>query len=180
MSTKEEYCFRVLRKYGLLVNFDGEVGRVNVPDQLDNSDETLKQWIKRVLGPDVSNVVVYVPESLNGARGLAKLQTAVDAVHLRQVLRTQVKVKNAQAVVKVEKAVEKAQRIFSTFSKDTIQDHLVEFGDLLEPSVKDFFERQLANYASDVDAELLLKEIIKSFNDVACAYRKLAAVSPLA
>lgn len=173
MSTKEEYCFRVLRKYGLLVNFDGEVTRVNVPDALDDSDETLKQWINRVLGPEVSNVVVYMPESLNGARGLARLQSAVDAVHLRQVLRAQTKVKNAQAVVKVEKAVEKAEHIFSTLPKGTIQDYLAEFGDTLEPSVRDFFERQIAESPDDVSTETLLKNLIKSFNDVACEYRKL-------
>jgi hypothetical protein len=139
MSTKEEYCFRVLRKYGLLVKFDGEVNRVKVPEPLEDNDETLKQWIKRVLGPDVTNVFVYMPESNPGMRKIAKLQVDVDAVHLQHVLRAQTKVKNAQTVVKVEKAVEKTQHIFSTLPKGTIQDHLADFGESLEPSVKDFF-----------------------------------------
>lgn len=180
MSTKEEYCFRVLRKYGLLVNFDGEVGKVNVPEPLDGSDETLAHWIDRVLGVDVSNVVVYRPESLNGTRRIAKLQTFVDAVHLRQVLRAQTKVKNAQAVVKVEKAVEKTEHIFSTLPKGTIEDHLAEFGESLEPSVRDFFERQISNSPDDVSTEILLKNFIKSFNDVACEYRKLRSGMQLA
>jgi len=176
MSTKEEYCFRVLRKYGLLVNFDGEVSKVNVRDPLDDNDETLKQWITRVLGPDVSNVVVYMPATLNGSRRIAKLQTVVDAAHLRQVLRAQTRVKDAQAVVKVEKAVEKTEHLFSTLPKGTIEDHLAEFGESLEPSVRDFFERQIAESPDDVSTETLLKNLIKSFNDVACEYRKLRVV----
>ncbi len=143
MSTKEEYCFRVLRKYGLLVNFDGAIGKVNVPEPLEGNDETLTHWIKRVLGPDVNNVVVYVPEFTAGMRKISRLQAAVDAVHLQQVLRAQGKVKNAQAVVKVEKAVEKTERIFSTLPKGTIQDYLADFEDSLEPSVREFFERHM-------------------------------------
>lgn len=162
-----------MRKYGLLVNFDGEVGKVNVPDPLEGNDETLAHWINRVLGPNVSKVVVYAPESPAGMRKITKLQVAVDAVHLRQVLRAQTKVKNAQAVVKVEKAVEKAEHLFSTLPKGTIQDYLAEFGESLEPSVKDFFERQIAESPDDVSTETLLKNLIKSFNDVACEYRKL-------
>lgn len=173
MSTKEEYCFRVLRKYGLLVNFEGEVTRVNVPEPLVDNDETLKQWIKRVLGPDVHNVVVYMPETTSGMRKIARLQATVDAGHLQQVVHAQSKVKNAQAVVKVEKAVEKIEHLFSTLPKGAIQDHLAEFGESLEPAVREFFERQIAELPDDVSKEVLLKSLIKSFNDVACEYRKL-------
>ena len=173
MSSKFEYCFKVLRTYGLLVNFDGEVSRVNVPAPLEDNDETITQWRKRVLGPDVSNLVVYMPEVLTGTRKLSKLQRAVDATHLRQVLRAQGKAKEALGLAKTEKAVEKTERMFSTFSKDTIQDYLDELGDSLEPSVKEFFERQIEKSTGEIGADKLLQDLIIRFNDVAQVHRRL-------
>lgn len=172
MSNKEEYCFRVMRKYGLLVDFDGEPSKTNVPDPLEDNDETMAHWFKRVLGPDVQDVVVYCPEAIDGKRKLARVQNMVGSAHLRQVVRAQAKVKDAQAEVKKEKAVERVERQLSTFSKDTIEDHLAELGDGLEASVKEFFQRQINNSPGDIDAGLLLKELIKHSNDVACALRK--------
>lgn len=171
MSNKEEYCFRVMRKYGLLVDFEGEPSKTNVPDLLEGNDETMAHWFKRVLGPDVQNVVVYYPEEIDGKRKLARVQNMVGSAHLRQVVRAQAKVKDAQAEVKKEKAVEKVERQLSTFSKDTLEDHLAELGDGLEESVKEFFQRQINNSSDDIDAGLLLKELIKHYNDVACALR---------
>jgi hypothetical protein len=176
MATKEEYCFRVLRKYGLLVDFDGEVSRVNVPEALDGNDETLNQWIQRVLGPKVSNVVVYLPDSPKGNRKIEKLKTAVNALHLQGLLRAQAKVKNAQAEAKTGKAVEETEHLLSTFSKETIQDLLAEIGDSLEPSVRTFFERQIDSSPDDIPAEKLLRNLIKSYNDVAYEFRKLSGL----
>jgi len=173
MASKEEYCFRVLRKYGLIVDFDGEVHRMNVPEPLDGDDETLTRWIQRVLGPDVSNVVVYLPESAAGMRKIKNLQLKVNAQHLQGLLRAQAKVKNAQAEVKTEKAVEKVEHLFSTFPKETIQDLLDELGDSLEPSVQAFFERQIDDSPDDIPTEDLLRKLINSYNDVAREFRRL-------
>lgn len=57
---KEEYCYRILKAYSLIVDFDGEPHRINVPSPID-ADETLAQWRSRVLGPDATNVVFYQP-----------------------------------------------------------------------------------------------------------------------
>lgn len=172
MTTKEEYCFRVLRKYGLLVDFDGEVNRVNVPEPLEGNDETLTRWIQRVLGPNVSNVVVYLPESAAGMRKINKLQSKVNASHLQGILRAQAKVKNAQAEIKTEKAVEKVGRLYSTLPKDTIHDLLLELGDSLEESVEDFFKRQIDESSDDIPTEDLLRKLINSYNNVARKFRK--------
>lgn len=173
MSTKEEYCFRVLRKYGLLVDFDGEINRLNVPDPLDHDDETLTRWIQRILGPDVHNVVIYLPESVPGMRRVKNLQLKVNAQHLQGLLRAQAKVKNAQAEVKTEKAIEKVEQLFSTFPKETIQDLVDELGESLEPSVHDFFERQINDSPDYIPTEDLLRKLINSYNDVAREFRKL-------
>jgi len=172
MSNKEEYCFRIMRKYGLLVDFAGDPAKANVPDSLEDNDETMAHWFKRVLGSDVQDVVVYCPIVVDGKRKLARVQETVGFEHLRKVVRAQAKVKDAQAEVKKEKAIEKVEKQLSTFSKDTIEDHLAELGDGLEESVKEFFERQINNSPADVDAGRLLKELIKHYNDVACALRR--------
>lgn len=164
MSTKEEYCFRVMRKYGLLVNFDGEPRTSNVPDLVDDGDETLAQWIRRVLGPDVENVVVYTPKVLVGTRKIRKLQNLVEAPHLKQVVKAQAKVKNALAAVKTNKAIERTERIFSTISQDTIQEQLDNIGDALEPSVKEFFQRTIENTEDGVDTEKLIKQLMTRIN----------------
>jgi hypothetical protein len=171
MPTKAEYCFRVMRKYGVLVDFEGDVEKTNVPEPLENHRESLHQWTARVFGKNINEVVVYMPQSLNGRRLLANLQSDVGADHIKSVIDALAKVKKVQTRVKVKKATAKTERIFSTFPKETVQEHLNELGNALEPSVKEFFARQLNESAEDIDAETLLKELMISFNDVAREYR---------
>lgn len=174
MSAKDEYCFRVMRKYGLLVNFDGEPRTSNVPDMVNDGDENLAQWIPRVLGPDVKNVVVYVPQTLDGKRKLLRLQNLVEASHLKQVVKAQAKVKNALAAVKTEKVAERVERAFSTISHDTIQEQLDTIGEALEPSVKDFFQRMIENSEDGLDTEKLIKDLMTRVNTLTKDHRKLA------
>ena len=145
MSAKEEYCFRVMRKYGLLVSFDGEPRTSNVPALVDDGDETLAQWVRRVLGPDVDNVKVYTPEVLAGTRKIRNLQKVVEAQHLKKVVQAQARVQNALAAVHTDRAVERTERIHSTISEDTIQEQLDDIGEALEPSVREFFQRKIEN-----------------------------------
>jgi mevalonate kinase len=96
-------------------------------------------------------------------------------MHLRKVVLAQGKVKDAQAEIKQEKAVEKVEKLFSRFSKDTIEDHLTELGDTLEDAVSVFFKRQIEKSPDDINADDLLKELIKHFNNVVRAHRELSA-----
>ena len=58
--SKEEYCYQILEKYSLLVDFQGTCpARNKVPNPKRNIDETFNQWKTRVLGQDVSDVVLY-------------------------------------------------------------------------------------------------------------------------
>lgn len=59
MSNKVDYCRRILNTYSLIVDFDGEPPRVNVPRPIDG--ETFSAWKNRILGPEVENIVLYVP-----------------------------------------------------------------------------------------------------------------------
>lgn len=168
--TKEEYCFRVLRKYGVLVDFQGEVGKTNVPSPADES-ETFAQWTKRVLGTQVSDVVVYAPREISGNQRIENVQSSVRHQHLQGVIRAQAKVKDELASVKTDKAVEKVEHRYATFSRDTIEDHLIELGDTLEASVQEFFTRAMKAAPDEIGAEQLLKELICKFNELAHAHR---------
>jgi archaellum component FlaC len=173
MSAKDEYCFRVLRKYGLLVNFDGDPRTTNVPEPVDEGDETLSHWTRRVLGPDVKNLVIYRPEKLDGKHKIFRLQNLVDAAHLQQVLRSQSKVRNALAKERKDTAVEKTQRLYTNISTDTIKDFLDEMGDELEPSVRDFFDRMINASENELDTEVLIKDVMTRYNEVARKFRKM-------
>ena len=173
MSAKDEYCFRVMRKYGLLVNFDGEPRTSNVPDVVNDGDERLAQWILRVLGPDVENVVVYEPKKMDGKRKLFRLQSRVNAPHLTQVVKAQSKVNNALAAVKTEKVAGRVERAFSTISHDTIQEQLDTIGEALEPSVKEFFRRMIENSEDGLNTEKLIKDMMTRVNTLTKENRKL-------
>lgn len=173
MSGKDEYCFRVMRKYGLLVNFDGEPRTSNVPDMVNEGDENLAQWILRVLGPNVENVVVYAPQTMDGKRKLLRLQNLVGAPHLIKVVKAQSKVKNALAAVKTEKVAVRVERAFSTISHDTIQEQLDTIGEALEPSVKEFFRRMLENSEHSLDTEKLIKDLMTKVNTLTKDHRRL-------
>ena len=173
MSAKDEYCFRVMRKYGLLVNFDGEPRTSNVPDVVNDGDERLAQWILRVLGPDVENVVVYEPKKMDGKRKLFRFQSRVNAPHLIQVVKAQSKVNNALAAVKTEKVAGRVERAFSTISHDTIQEQLDTIGEALEPSVKEFFQRMIENSEDGLDTEKVIKDLMTRVNTLTKDHRKL-------
>lgn len=172
MSSKEEYCFRVMRKYGLLVDFDGDAATINVPRPLDG-DETLSNWKKRVLGPDVSNVTVYFPDVINGRRKLSNLQAAVGADHLRNVVRAHSKVKNTLAEVRIGSAVEKVTEKYKNYSKDMLKELTAELGDTLEASVNEFFKRLANEMPDNIDAEALIKKLIISYNKTARICREM-------
>jgi hypothetical protein len=58
MAAKERYCYQILKSHSVVVDFDGQPHLTKVPSIVEG--ETFKQW-KRVLGPDVENVVIYGP-----------------------------------------------------------------------------------------------------------------------
>lgn len=49
---KHNYCRRIMEMYGVIVDFEGNIARTNVPGPIDEN-ETLKGWTNRVLGDDV-------------------------------------------------------------------------------------------------------------------------------
>ncbi len=59
MAIKSAIQIRILRKYGFLPVFEGDVDFTNVKSAKNGEKETFSSWCKRVLGKDSSEVMLY-------------------------------------------------------------------------------------------------------------------------
>lgn len=95
MSSKEAVCYQVLKKHSLIVDFEGEPAQGKF-FELD-PDETYACWKKRVLGDDVSNVVLYAPVEPVGQTKMSTLQSQAGADNFEKVFRAIIKAEREQA-----------------------------------------------------------------------------------
>lgn len=172
MSSKEDFCYKILKKYSMLVDFEGTPHSKSVLEPIPEDNETYKQWKKRVLGDAVSDVTLYGPIIDPAPQTRIKtLQYQVDADHLEKIFNSFAKAKEAQRKKAISTAVEKTEKRYESFSKETLEDILVSFDGSLEPSVSDFFNRFLNDKNPDIDTEKIIKELIEAYNNVVREYR---------
>ena len=162
MSSKENYCYKILNTYGFIVNFQGEHHRNNVPSPIES--ENFSQWKLRVLGSEVSNVVVYAPYAPGGNKKICKLQAEASAEHLGKTFSLLKKTFVKQKAIEVGVAREETALAFASVPKDTLQDLVDEFHESLEPSVQEFFQNCLASMETDIDTETLVRELLIRYN----------------
>ena len=170
MPSKENYCYRIMNSHSLIVDFKGTPSRVKVPAVKDG--ETFKQWKKQVLGDEVTNVVVYIPEEPAPQTKIKTLQNWSGTQHLRQIFKAFGKSKDIKKNEAVESAKNEVEHTFVTFPRDTLDELLDEHGNSLEPSVRDFFQRFLAKTEEDIDTEVLLRDLIVSYNNIVRMFRE--------
>lgn len=163
MSSKEIYCYRILKAYSLIINFDGDAERANVPGPVDG--ETFKRWKKRVLGDSTSNVEVFTPTIPAPNTKIETLRNVASADHLERVFRAFSKDKDAKKTEAIHEAVAQKEHQLSTLPKAVLNDILAETEHALEPSVKEFFKRFNTKVAMDIDVEHLLRDLINTYND---------------
>jgi hypothetical protein len=170
MSSKEKYCYRILKAYSLIVDFDGTPSRKKVPAPKEG--ETYKRWKERVLGNAVRDVVLYAPIDPGPQRKISTLQNLTGAEHLEKMFKTVEKTKDKQKTAAIEKAVINTKQALISFPKDNLELLLDELGDKLEPSVREFFDRFLKSARTDIDTEELLRALLLTYNNVVSRYRK--------
>lgn len=163
MASKEEYCYRIVSKYGLIVDFDGDHPTGWVEDPVDG--ETLKQWKQRVLGDAVENVTVFVPsEGLSPQTRLATIQQKAHADHVRGIFGAlSAKDKDARKN-SVNKATEKTQKIWSDFPKDALKGLQVDLKDQLQPSTVEFLDRLIRQTPDDIKVEEIFEKLLLAFD----------------
>jgi hypothetical protein len=170
MPTKDIYCYRILKTYSLIVNFDDEVSRSNVPSPTEN--ETFKQWKDRVLGSSVTNVTVFTPSEPASQTRISTLQNKSGAEHLERVFRTFGKEKDAKNSVAMEHAVKMKEQQLSTLPKSVLEDILSGSEYELEPSVVEFLQRFEESTEDSINAESIIRDLIKTYNNTVRLSRK--------
>lgn len=171
MSSKENYCYKILNTYGLIVDFEGEQHRSNVPSPVKG--ENFSQWKHRVLGDEVSNVVVYAPYAPRGNKKIQTLQAEASAEHLEKTFRLLKKNFAKQKAIEVSVAKEVTALAFASVPKNTLQDLVDKFYESLEPSVQEFFQNCLASMETDIDTETLIRELLVRYNAAVKRCREL-------
>jgi hypothetical protein len=170
MSSKENYCYRILKAYSLIVDFDGIPSRENVPAPVEG--ETYGHWKERVLGSHVSNVVLYAPKEPANQTRVSTLQNQAGADHLEKMFRSFEKTKKEQRNSAVNAAIEETGRKLTTFSRDTLEGLITGSDEIFEPSVTEFLDRYLRAVDPDVDIENLILGLLKAYNGAVRKYRE--------
>ncbi len=166
MASKENYCYRILKSHSLIVDFEGEPTRKNLPEVIKG--ETFKQWKKRVLGENITNVVVYTPDEPAPQTRISTLQDWSGAQHLEKIFSAFGKAKDKKKAA----AIADTEKQLVTFPKGTLDALLDEQGEKIEPSVREFFQRFLDDTEDSIDTEQLLRELIDKYNTVAKLFRQ--------
>jgi len=101
-NEKAKFQYRVLKKYGVLPVFDGELDRKNVRSPLPEG-ETFSSWCERVIGKKTNDVMVYQLERPIGHKHIENMTeggkelVALFRAHARQILRKNTKYSNIQS-----------------------------------------------------------------------------------
>ncbi len=172
MKSKENYCYGILKKYSLLIDFDGHPPYKTVPSPTNGTkNETYGQWKLRVLGKNVTNVVIYTPAQPANQTKINTLTATSNVSQLDRIIQTI----NKKNKVAVKTAIEKTEKKHTYLAKDALEDILENKS--LEPSIKEFFSRYLEKTKDDIPIELLLDQLIDSYN-TAVRLCKPKAVNP--
>jgi hypothetical protein len=101
MTNKSKFQYRILKKYGVLPIFEGDVDRVNVKSPLAEG-ETFSNWCERVLGKNSADVLVYQLERPTGQKHIENMKdggkelVALFRAHARNMLQKNTNNSNAQ------------------------------------------------------------------------------------
>jgi hypothetical protein len=159
-SKKEQYRYRILKAYSILVDFDGEPHRERVPSPIEG--ETFKQWRLRILGDQATNVTIYGPWKPTPQMKMATVQEWSKELPLEKTFNAW----NADQRQKVkEKTEEAVKRAYTSMPKDTLEDLINDPEFPPHPAVREFFEKFLAETSTDINTEELLRRVIYRFNE---------------
>lgn len=173
MAYRNDPRVRVLRKYGILIDAEPEV-LDSIPGKLPpaDGDMTFHQWKLSVFG-EVADVGVF---SLEWPYGNTKMKTLSGwgGEYVKQVLRHQTKVASRRKQDELEALEQELAEAASEahVPKELLEEEVDELDDRLQPSVKEFFARELKNVEDDASMGQLLKEMLLFMNNAAAGFAK--------
>lgn len=165
--------FRVLKKYGILIDAEPEV-LAGLPGKLPPADDemTFHQWKLSVFGEPV-DVGIF---SLEWPYGNTKMKTLSGwgGEHVKQVLRHQTKVAKQRKQEELEALqLELAEAAGEAhIPKELLEAEIDDQADTLQPSVREFFANKLEHLDDNVSMQRLLQEILQFINSAAAGFAK--------
>ncbi len=170
MSSKEAFCYQVLKKHSLIVDFEGEPAQGKFSEL--EPGETYAHWKKRVLGNDVRNVVLYAPVEPAGQTRMSTLQSHAGADNLEKVFRAIIKAEKKRAASAVGDAINDTVQEYTTYPRKALDDLVAN--EALEPSVREFVDGLLIG-EQEAGIEEIIGALLKSYNDAVRSYRAESA-----
>lgn len=170
MATKQSICYEVLKQHGLVITYSGKsLGYVS-PEVKD--EETFGEWKKRVLGPNVREVMVYAPVKPVSQTHISTVQNSAGGEHIKKIFEAFGRSKNKETKEAVSATIEEVYEQYSTIPKDTLRNVLESYDGILEPSLEEYFNRLLETKTEDVDAQTLFKDMLKGYNNAVRSFRE--------
>jgi hypothetical protein len=159
MSRKDQYRYRIMKTYGILVDYEGEAELVNVPAP-NGEDETFNRWKLRVLGPNVSEVTVMTPEEPDPRQKMKYITVLSSSDSVESMFRER------QQVAKVAKseAVADTRQRYATYPKENLQDILADRDLKLEDSVKQYLNHLIEAISEKIDQDALIRKLVLAYN----------------
>ncbi|MBZ9557604.1 hypothetical protein KGQ96_05960 [Halomonas coralii] len=162
---------RILRKYGILIDAEPEV-LDSLPGKLPpvDGDMTFNQWKLSIFGEAV-DVGIF---SLEWPYGNTKMKTLSGwgGESVKEVLNHQTKLTRRRKQEELEALqVELAEAAGQAHvPKGLLEEEVDDLGDTLQPSVKEFFARELKNVEDDVSVQQLLQKMLLFMNSAAAGF----------
>jgi hypothetical protein len=167
MASKEAYCYRLFKKYSLIVDFDENLSDLDYGVPIPNpiAKETYGSWKARVLGDCVKNVVLYAPSEPTDKTWISTLQSRTGTNHLEKFVGAIKSAERKQKKTAVNAAIKETHLKLTTFPRDALEDLVAASKEVLEPSVTEFFDRFLKNCDSNIDTEKIIAALLKAYNE---------------
>ena len=181
---KADFQLRVLRKYGFLPVFEGEVPSMNVRGHIAE-DETLSQWTVRVLGISNREVKILTARRQNGNKQVRNLAQDEGKETLRAVLKAQAG-RSLQKGIKAAK-LENTQDVDPASGKSIVdsQSALVRKTELIarvkeisenyDASTQEFLKRLVNDQKENVLWEDIFEELVQHYSELISSYKRSIA-----
>lgn len=170
MSSKEGTCFRILKKYGLMIDGPEDM-LANLKRLPAKQEETFKQWKIRLFSENSEEITVYVPYTPRNNTQMSTIVRDYGGEHLKKVFLRYGKFKDKKRKDAIEETEQDVIERLSTFPKETLASLMDEFEEELQPSVVEFLERYINATDEDIDTEDLLRDLLKTYNNAVTQFR---------
>lgn len=173
MASKEAVCYKILKKYGFLID-----GPEEVLTQLDikslpkrKNKETFNQWKMRVFSGKV-DIEVYSRTIPDPRTKTSTLSEFSGEEHLQSIFEKYGKFKDRQLKEKVKSTEEEVTKRLTSFSKDTLEMLLEDLEDGLQEPAVEFMKKYISRTEDNINAEEMLKDLLLKFNEIVVNFRK--------